>query len=96
MIDAKTEELVTLRDATKLLPKRRGGKRPHVATLYRWALRGLRGVVLETLQIGGTLCTSEEALQRFFERLTVERAPALETEVPSQERIETELERHGL
>ncbi len=37
--------------------------------LYRWATEGLRGVHLETIQVGGTLCTSIEALQRFFERL---------------------------
>jgi hypothetical protein len=38
--------------------------------LYRWAKRGLRGVKLETIRVGGTLCTSLEALQRFCERLT--------------------------
>ena len=31
---------------------------------------GCRGVVLETIQVGGTRCTSREALQRFFENLS--------------------------
>jgi hypothetical protein len=34
-------------------------------------MRGVRGVRLETLMVGGTRCTSVEALQRFFERITV-------------------------
>ena len=41
-----------------------------VDTIYRWATKGMRGFRLETIRIGGTLCTSHEALQRFFDRLT--------------------------
>jgi len=70
MIDFKTEELLTLKDACMILPRRRRGRKPHFATLWRWAKRGLSGVKLETLKVGGTLCTSREALQRFFDRLT--------------------------
>ncbi len=70
MIDLTTETTLSLTEATKHLPRRRAGKRPHVATLYRWAQRGLRGVRLETIQVGGTLCTSLEALQRFCDRLS--------------------------
>ena len=72
MINIQTEEVVSLTEAAKSkhLPRRRKGKRPHVATLFRWATVGVRGVVLETIQCGGTRCTSIEALQRFFERCT--------------------------
>lgn len=72
MIDIQTEEVVSLAEAakSKCLPRRRKGKRPHVATLFRWTTVGVRGVVLEALQCGGTRCTSFEALQRFFERLS--------------------------
>lgn len=69
MIDLPNERVLSLTAAAKTLPERRAGKRPHVATLYRWAQRGLRGVQLETIQIGGTLCTSMEAMQRFFDGL---------------------------
>ena len=96
MIDARSEELVSLREAARLLPRRRGDRRPHIATLYRWAKHGLRGVVLETLQVGGTLCTSREALQRFFESLTAERSTIAVAERSPQEPVESELERHGL
>lgn len=78
MIDIATERVVSLGDATKLLPKRRRGKKRHVSALYRWAKHGLRGVQLETIPVGGTLCTSMEALQRFFERLAEARQPRTE------------------
>ena len=72
MIEIQSEEVVSLTEAakSKCLPRRRKGKRPHVATLFRWATVGVRGVVLETIQCGGTRCTSVEAIQRFFERCT--------------------------
>jgi hypothetical protein len=56
------------------VPPRRHGRKPAAATWFRWAKDGFRGVVLETLQVGGTKCTSVEAVQRFFDRLTAEDA----------------------
>ena len=70
MIDLKNETVLSFTSATKHLPHRRAGKKPHVATLYRWSTRGVRGVTLETIQVGGTRCTSIEALQRFAEHLS--------------------------
>ena len=79
MIDISTERIFSFTEATRRLPERRGGKRPNVATLYRWSNQGCRGVRLEYLMVGGTRCTSLEALQRFFELLTAaslgEKAP---------------------
>jgi hypothetical protein len=74
LIDITTEEIGPLSDKADSLPRRRRGRKVHVSTLYRWATVGCRGVRLETIQIGGTCCTSTEALQRFFEELTVARA----------------------
>ena len=70
MIDTTVEVPITFTQAADELPRRRGGRKAHVSTLYRWATAGCRGVVLESLQIGGTRCTSREALHRFFERLS--------------------------
>jgi hypothetical protein len=70
MIDPLTEQLISLTEAAKLCPKRRSGKRPHVSCVYRWTATGCKGVKLESLQVGGTRCTSREALGRFFERLS--------------------------
>jgi hypothetical protein len=72
-IDPNTECIISLSIAAKLLPPRRRGRRPHVSCLYRWTISGCRGVVLESIQIGGTRCTSREALARFFDRLTSQR-----------------------
>lgn len=69
MIDATQEHLLTLSAATRTLPGRTG-RGIHVSTIWRWAQRGVRGVRLETILIGGIRHTSREALQRFFERTT--------------------------
>ena len=69
-----SESVVSLIEAAKLLPRRRKGKRPNVATLYRWTTIGVRGVVLESVQVGGTRCTSREALDRFLAALTAQSA----------------------
>jgi len=64
------ETILPPADAAKELPRRRRGRKTHVSTLYRWMTTGCRGVVLESIQVGGTRCTSRVALQRFFERLS--------------------------
>ena len=69
-IDPLTEQLVSLTEAVQLLPRRPNGKRPHISLMYRWTTAGVRGVVLESIQAGGTRCTSREALSRFFQKLT--------------------------
>ena len=44
--------------------------RPNVSTVWRWAQRGVCGVTLETVLIGGRRYTSRVALQSFVERST--------------------------
>ncbi len=105
-IDPNTETLISLTEAAKNLPTRRAGKRPHVSCLYRWSTAGCRGVVLETIQVGGTRCTSKESLARFFRRLTQDSGLDTgqpETPLRQQRRrqrevaaAEQELEREGL
>lgn len=70
MIKIATETVISLKDASKRLPCRRAGRPTHRATLYRWSSKGLHGIKIETVQVGGTRCTSVEALQRFFARLS--------------------------
>lgn len=99
-IDPHTETLFSLTEAARLLPKRRGGKRPHLSCIYRWTTRGCKGVILESIQIGGTRCTSREALGRFFERLTYGHHPQCQYRSPARrhrdvERANRELEREG-
>lgn len=59
-----------LRDVPRQLPVRPNGKRLHISAVYRWTMRGVKGVRLETVKLGGSTYTSREALQRFSERLT--------------------------
>jgi len=60
-----TEELITLTEATGHLP-RVDGKKVAVCTLWRWCRRGLRGVYLEYVRVGRKICTTRQALLRFF------------------------------
>jgi len=101
-IDFHTEEIFSLADAAKSLPRRRGGKKVHLSCAYRWTKTGCRGVILESIQIGGTRCTSKEALARFFQRLTFGKGSAPEAPRSpagrrrAAERAERELAREGV
>jgi hypothetical protein len=39
---------------------------PHISTIHRWMLRGVRGIKLETVLIGGRRYVSDEALNEFL------------------------------
>ena len=67
-IDLQAEELLSLTDAAKALPPI-DGKRPHVSTIWRWVRRSVRGIRLEHVRLGHRVCTSQEALARFAQRL---------------------------
>lgn len=82
MIDITSESVVSFAEAAASLPRRRGNRSVHVSTIHRWARRGCRGVRLEFIQVGGTMCTSQEALQRFFAKLTQHHEA--ETVVPAE------------
>jgi hypothetical protein len=93
------DTIVTLTQATALVPPRRRGRKTSVSTFFRSSTNGCRGLVLPTLQCGGTRCTSVEAIQWFFETLSelsrthnahveTERVPSLRS--PSQRRRASE------
>jgi hypothetical protein len=74
-IDPLTEKLRSFAEAARRLPALRGGKPVNPSTVWRWTTRGVRNrdgvlVRLETIKVGGTCCTSDEALVRFFLALT--------------------------
>lgn len=63
------EKLITFTEASTSLPLRNG--RPvHSSSIWRWARRGIGGIQLETLRIGGRYLTSLPALERFTKNLT--------------------------
>jgi hypothetical protein len=67
-IDLTREAAIAVTDIPGLpwLPRRRGGKPWHVATIYRWMKDGVGGRRLEYVRVGGTRFTTASALMRFF------------------------------
>jgi hypothetical protein len=60
-LDLLTEDLLSMTDAAKELPGR-----PSASTLFRWRTRGIKGVKLETVGVGGKVFTSRQAIHRFL------------------------------
>lgn len=78
------EELVRGNRAIQSFPE---GARPSPATLHRWMNQGTRGVVLESISVGGKRFTSTKAIGRFLERLNATRGPAGSTAADSESRL---------
>ena len=68
-IDTTTEQILTFAEAAR---QSRPGRARSLApsTLWRWHRKGISGVRLETICLGGIRYTSVEALQRFFAAVT--------------------------
>lgn len=64
------EEYLTMAKASHLLPGR-----PHISTLHRWRLRGVRGVRLQTCLVGGRRYTTSQWLAEFIEASSIAVAP---------------------
>lgn len=101
-IDPRHEPPIPLNQVPNLswIPRRRRGRKLHPSSAYRWFRHGIRGVRLEGIRIGGTLCTSEAALTRFFERLagleTQQEGHLRDQRQQEVRRIEQELDAEGL
>lgn len=63
-ITASVEGAVPLSKAAALIPGR-----PHLATIWRWATRGVRGVRLATVHISGRRMTTPQAIEEFLAEL---------------------------
>ncbi|WP_044303122.1 DUF1580 domain-containing protein [Rhodopirellula sallentina] len=60
-----TEDLLGMTQVPPVLQKR-----VNVSTVWRWANRGIKGIKLETIKLGGKTLTSQQALTRFIEKTT--------------------------
>jgi hypothetical protein len=67
-------EQISLAAAAELPELRIDGHPADRTSLWRWATRGCRGVVLETTQVGEKLTTTRWALRRFLDTLNGRRA----------------------
>lgn len=69
------ETLVPLRQSADWYPITNRGRKPHLSTIWRHAVAGVIAsdgtrVKLETVKTPSGLCTSREAVLRFFARLS--------------------------
>ena len=65
MINIETDEVLPIERARLWLGERTGTA-PSKVTFHRWITSGVKGVILESLLIGGRRVTSKEALQAFI------------------------------
>lgn len=63
-----SDPLIRLTDSVNLFPSG-----PTRLTIYRWAREGFRGIRLQTVAVGQTLFTSEEAVREFITETTAAR-----------------------
>jgi len=89
------EDCLSLAEAARRLPRVRGKKPPHPSTLFRWASQGRKSksgkiVHLEVIKVGGTNCTSVEALNRFIDRIN-----DIEPVAPPKSRKQTVLDKQA-
>lgn len=70
-IDLQRENPVSFGKLARSLP-RRSDKPVAPSTVHRWRLHGIQGIRLEAIKIGGTWHTTDEAFQRFCEKLTAQ------------------------
>ncbi len=73
------ERLIPAVDAVKQIL----GRAPHVSTVHRWTLRGVlcdgKRIYLEAYRIGGRLCCSLQAVERFVDATAARRSIELPT-----------------
>jgi hypothetical protein len=85
VIDISSDKTFPLAWAARNIPclqNRRGGRPIAPSTLWRWSARGIRGIKLETVHVGGEVHTTYEALNRFFNALR--KNPELPPPIPKQ------------
>jgi hypothetical protein len=90
------KDLISFAEAAKELRDQ-----PHPSTIWRWSLRGVRGVRLKSWLVGGRRYTTLSSLWEFIEATTAaadgRTAPALSTAIRTKEvdNARRELEEEG-
>jgi hypothetical protein len=98
--DLRDDQPLSLPDAADYLGRLSGNK-PHVSTLWRWCLKGCKGVVLESICIGGKRFVTAAAIERFIEASTAarplpsERPPTPASPPPPGRALLTNVMRHN-
>ena len=94
MIDVRSETVVPVSRVPHHVPRNSdSGKRIHPSTAWRWVLRGIRGIKLESVLIGGRRHTSLEKLDAFFAATTAAAGASLPPSRPTSRQREAEIRR---
>lgn len=96
-IDPFEETVLPFAKAVRELPQLKKNAHVHPETLWRWATRGLRGIKLETVQIGGVIFASVESLHRCVDALAQAKGhePVSRPSSQHQDEIERQLQQFG-
>jgi uncharacterized protein YecE (DUF72 family) len=70
--DARPEPRLRASKAAALWARLTGGGRPDRATIVRWIRRGVRGIRLKGVMVGGRWCVTETALREFHDRINAD------------------------
>lgn len=65
-----SEEAIRLSLLPKVIPPTANGRRVSLASVYRWAQVGIRGVRLRTFNIGGSKFTTRQEVERWSAALS--------------------------
>lgn len=91
------DELFTFAEAARRLPRRRGGAKTAVSTLWRWSKRGSRGVILRVVRVGGNVYVPRSALIEFIEqRSAVNHTPQTPLPTLASKRAMRQLNKMGM
>src|SRR5829696_3528231 len=96
--DRGSNQRISLNMATRLPQVMRDGRPPNLATVWRWATRGIRRrdrrILLETTCVGGRRLTTVAAVDRFIAALSenVDIAPLPAKVLSEHRRAEIQLE----
>lgn len=96
MIDLRQfaeERPLSLPDAASYIGKLTGTAKPNVSTLWRWCMKGCKGVKLASICIGGKRYVTVSAIERFIEARSVPDAQESTTTAASTPRALQHVER---
>jgi hypothetical protein len=96
--DSDPDRQISLTQASRLPEVQCNGHGPNVATLWRWTVKGVRGIKLESSLVGGRRVTTPAAVRRFVAALSNPRdqRPSPAHSVAAHRAAELELAREGI
>lgn len=65
-----SSEWLTPPQISKMVPSRMGGRNVSPQTVRRWQLKGLQGIYLQSMLVGGVRCSTKEQIEQFIRDLT--------------------------